>query len=80
MEQEMEMGPQPIGKIMEEKGLSPHDLVAASVAAGRPMTHKMVSRAVRGRRLTRNTKSIVQNALNLATGETYALNDLFNYV
>jgi hypothetical protein len=40
----------------------------------------MVSRAVRGRRLTRNTKSIVQNALNLATGETYALSDLFNYV
>jgi hypothetical protein len=78
-EQQMEMGVQPIGAIMEEKGLSPHDLVAASLASGRPMTHKMVSRAVKGRRLTRNTKSIVQNALNLAIGESYSLADLFNY-
>jgi hypothetical protein len=79
MEEVMEMGPQPIGVIIQEKGLSPHDLVAASVNAGRPMTHKMESRAVRGRRLTRNTKTIVQNALNLATGESYSLQDLFNY-
>lgn len=79
MEESMEMGPQPIGDILREKGLSPHDLVAASVNAGRPMTHKMVSRAVRGRRLTRNTKVIVQNALNLASGGAYSLQDLFNY-
>ena len=79
MEENVEMGVQPISDIMQKKGLSAHDLVAASLSSGRQMTHKMVSRAVKGRRLTRNTKAIVQNALNLATGESYQLSDLFNY-
>ena len=71
-----ERGEQPIACIMAAEGLKPHDLVAASSVQ---MTHKMVSRACKGRRLTPNTKTIVLNALQAATGKTYALKELFNY-
>jgi hypothetical protein len=43
------------------------------------MTHKMVSRACKGRRLTLNTQTKVLAALNQATGKNYSLRDLFNY-
>jgi hypothetical protein len=72
----LNLGPQPIAAIMQAAGLRPHDLVAASPV---PMTHKMVSRACKGRRLTANTKTIVQHALQAATGKTYSFADLFNY-
>ena len=42
-----EMGEQPLAALMRERGLANHDLVAASA---RPITHKLVMRAVRGRR------------------------------
>lgn len=70
------MGKQPVGEIMDKCGVSPHDLVAVSQV---PMTHKMVSRAVKGRRLTRNTMDIVAHALNRAAGTNYSIRDLFNY-
>lgn len=70
------VGPQPIGTIMDQRHLKPHDLVAAST---RQLTHKMVSRACKGRRLTRNTQLKVMHALNLASGQNYSLRDLFNY-
>jgi hypothetical protein len=73
---ERDLGPQPIGEIMAHRNLKPHDLVAAST---RQLTHKMVSRACKGRRLTRNTQTKVLHALNLATGQNYSLQDLFNY-
>ena len=73
---ERDIGPQPIGKIMAERNLKPHDLVAASTEQ---LTHKMVSRACKGRWLTLNTQTKVLNALNLATGKNYSLRDLFNY-
>lgn len=73
---ERNLGEQPIARIMDEAGLKPHDLVVASAI---PMTHKMVARACKGRRLTRNTQTIVQNALQAATGKTYSLGELFNY-
>ena len=75
-ELERNLGPQPIAEILERHGLSAHDLVVASEV---PMTHKMVARAVKGRRLTRNTQTIVCNALNRAAGASYTLADLFNY-
>ena len=75
-ELERNLGPQPIADILERHGLSAHDLVVASEV---PMTHKMVARAVKGRRLTRNTQTIVCNALNRAASASYALADLFNY-
>ena len=73
---ERNLGEQPIAQIMREHDLKPHDLVAISSVE---MTHKMVSRASKGRRLTLNTQTKVFAALNLATGKTYSLRDLFNY-
>ena len=70
------LGEQPIARIMREHNLNPHDLVATSTT---PLTHKMVSRACKGRRLTLNTQSKVLAALNRATGQDYALGDLFDY-
>lgn len=71
-----DLGEQPIAKIMAERGLKPHDLVAASAAQ---ITHKMVSRACKGRRLTRNAQAKIRSALNLATGDTYSIEHLFTY-
>jgi hypothetical protein len=70
------LGEQPILKLLRDNNLKPHDLVSASSA---PMTHKMVARACKGRWLTPNTRNIVLNALNKASGKVYALKDLFNY-
>ncbi len=73
---ERNLGSQPIGGEMARCNLKPHDLVAASTAQ---LTHKMVTRACRGRRLTENTKCKVLDALNLAVEKNYTLSDLFNY-
>jgi hypothetical protein len=71
-----DLGPQPVAKILAERNLKPHDLVAASK---QQLTHKMVSRACKGRRLTRNVRAKILNALNAAAKQTYSLRDLFNY-
>lgn len=71
-----DMGQQPIAAILAEHHLKPNDLVKASVG---PMTHKMVKRACKGRKLTGNTMRIVRDALNLAVGAKYKLPELFNY-
>lgn len=73
---ERNLGEQPIARIMAEAGLKPNDLVSASAVQ---MTHKMVSRACKGRRLTPNTQAKVLAALNAATGKKYTLADLFAY-
>ena len=73
---ERNLGEQPVARIMREHNLKPHDLVASSSVE---MTHKMVSRACKGRRLTLNTQTKVLAALNRATGKNYLLGDLFNY-
>ena len=43
------------------------------------MTHKMVSRACKGRRLTPNVQAKVLHAVNAAAGKNYTLGDLFRY-
>lgn len=73
---ERNLGEQPMARIMREHNLKPHDLVSISSVE---MTHKMVSRACKGRRLTPNTQAKVLAALNRATGKSYSLRDLFNY-
>ncbi len=73
---ERNLGPQPIAKLLETLGLKPHDLVAASTDQ---ITHKMVSRACKGRRLTANVQAKVLRALNGAAGKDHQLSDLFNY-
>ncbi len=73
---ERNLGEQPIARIMAEMELVPNDLVKASSVQ---MTHKMVGRACKGRWLTPNSRNIVLNALQAASGKTFALKDLFNY-
>lgn len=69
-------GVQPIATLLTRHCLKSHDLVAVSTEQ---ITHKMVARACKGRRLTNNVQSKLQRALNKATGESYRLGDLFNY-
>ena len=71
-----DLGPQPIAELMAQLGLRPHDLVAASAEQ---VTHKMVSRACEGRRLTPNTQGKVLRAINAAAQRSYSLRELFNY-
>ena len=71
-----DLGEQPISKIMALHGLKAHDLVACSTEQ---ITHKMVTRAVKGRRLTPSVQSKIFNALNKASKKNYLLKDLFNY-
>jgi len=74
--QERDLGEQPLARLLTELGLKPHDLVAASTEQ---ITHKMVQRGCKGRRLTRNVQGKLLRALNTASGNTYALPDLFTY-
>ena len=76
MNVERNLGEQPISKLLVELDLSPHDLVAASTEQ---LTHKMVARALKGRRLTANTAAKVRNALNAAAKREYAFAELFDY-
>ncbi|MBM4103673.1 MAG: hypothetical protein FJ263_06410 [Planctomycetes bacterium] len=69
-------GPQPIAAIMEQRKLRPTALVAASTEQ---ITHKMVSRACKGRKLSRRVQLKIMRALNTVTQQEYKLKDLFTY-
>jgi hypothetical protein len=73
---ERDLGEQPLARLLMELELKPHDLVAASTEQ---ITHKMVQRGCKGRRLTRNVQGKLLCALNTATGNVYSLADLFTY-
>ena len=73
---ERDLGEQPLAGLLTELGLKSHDLVAASTEQ---ITHKMVARACKGRRLTPNVQTKILHALNLATGRQYSGGELFNY-
>ena len=73
---ERDLGEQTVARLMAEHDLKAHDLVVASTEQ---ITHQMVARACRGRRLTRNVQGKILNALNRASGQQYARDDLFNY-
>ena len=75
-DKELNLGPQPIIDVMAHHKLDGHDVVSASTEQ---ITHKMVARACKGRRLSPRVKQKVLNALNNASGEEYSLRDLFNY-
>ncbi|MCU0772259.1 MAG: hypothetical protein MUE94_10905 [Verrucomicrobia bacterium] len=75
-QQERNLGEQPIAGILAAHQLKPHELVIASTEQ---ITHKMVSRACKGRRLTPNVQGKILQALNAATGKSFNLSDLFNY-
>ena len=76
IEIERNLGEQPIARIMADHGLKARDLVAISTEQ---LTHKMVARACKGRRLTPNVKSKIRNALSQSTGKAYSMQDLFTY-
>lgn len=73
---ERNLSVQPITKIMAEHGVKPNDIVKASTEQ---ITHKMIARAVKGRRLTPKVQYKILNALNKAVEKNYTLKDLFNY-
>ena len=70
------LGEQPIAQIMADSNLHAHDLVANSTEQ---ITHKMVCRACKGRRLTSNIKAKIRNALNNSVDKEYSIKDLFTY-
>lgn len=73
---ERDLGPQPIAAIIAEHNLKNSDVVSAS---SENITHKMVSRACKGRRLTPHVQTKVCKALNSATGKSYSVQELFTY-
>ena len=73
---ERNLGEQPIARIMADHGLKARDLVAISTTQ---ITYKMVARACKGRRLTRNVQYKLRDALNKSAGKEYSLEGLFTY-
>ena len=73
---ERELGEQPIAKIIAMHGFKPNDIVSAST---QQLTHKMIAKAVKGRRLTPHIQIKILSALNKAANKSYSLKDLFNY-
>jgi glycerol-3-phosphate dehydrogenase len=74
---ENEIGTQPLDALMTSLGLSNHDLVAASTEQ---LSHKMVQKGRKGRRLTPKIKTKILNALLIAVPDrAFAHRDLFNY-
>ena len=73
---EHNLGPQPIIELLGKHKMTHHDLVAASTEQ---ITHKMVTRACKGRKLSRRVQLKIRDALNAATEQAYTLSDLFTY-
>ena len=72
------LGEQPIHQLMEKRGWSNHDLIAA-VEPGF-LTHKQVQKARKGRWLTPNMQQKIVVAINAcAAPEIYQLEELFTY-
>jgi hypothetical protein len=74
---ENDLGIQPLDALMKKLGLSNHDLVAASTEQ---LSHKVVQKGRSGRRLTPKARTKILNALHSALPEQkFAHRDLFNY-
>jgi hypothetical protein len=73
----MEAGVQPLDGLMTELGLSNHDVVAA--AGVNLLTHKVVAKARRGRKLTRRSQDKIVAALNAKAGRAFRREDCFSY-
>ncbi|MCD4779971.1 MAG: hypothetical protein K8S27_05405 [Candidatus Omnitrophica bacterium] len=72
----LNLGEQPLAQIMTRHNLHSNDIVLNSTEQ---ITHKMISRAVKGRRLTPNVQDKILRALNRTLNTKFALSDLFNY-
>ncbi len=73
---ERNLGEQPIARIMVEHGLMARNLVDISTEQ---LTHKMVARACKGRRLTLKVQHKIRNALIESAGKKYTMDELFTY-
>jgi hypothetical protein len=80
----VEYGTQPLDQLMDQFGLSNTDLVRAADTG--LLTHKMVGKARRGRRLSRKVQTKVLEAFNAAAPKqedgaptAFGLADLFTY-
>ena len=75
--QTMELGTQPLDAVLTRLGLKNSDLVHVSTEQ---LTHKIVQKGRKGRRLTVRTKMKILKALNLASAEEkFTPKNLFNY-
>ncbi|MDP3921170.1 MAG: hypothetical protein Q8R76_10255 [Candidatus Omnitrophota bacterium] len=76
-ENPMEKGVQPLDGLLAALKLKNTGLVEAS---SEQLTHRMVAKGRKGRRLTVNTQKKILKALNRAQAEkVFVLQDLFNY-
>jgi len=73
---ERDLGEQPMAHLMREHEITTHNLVAVSPD---PITHKMVARACKGRRLTPNARNKMIRAMSLVLGRDLKKADLFTY-
>ena len=77
MADKMELGVQPLDAVMERRKLKNADLVRVSTEQ---LSHKVVQKGRKGRRLTLNAQMKILKALNLTSSEEkFSLKDLFNY-
>lgn len=78
----MNLGSQPVDGLLAAHGISNHEVVAADSTKG--VTHKVVGKARKGRRLTARMQRKVLAAVNqcLAAKSVTAVtvSDLFNYI
>lgn len=75
----MELGVQPIDALMTGLNLDNHTVVAA--CADGSLTHKVVAKARRGRRLTKRAQQKVLRALAAAAGgRAFRVEECFSYV
>lgn len=75
--EDMEKGVQPLDALMTKLNLKNSDLVEKSTDQ---LTHKMVAKGRKGRRLTLNAQLKIMKALNkIQSVKHYSLDDLFNY-
>ena len=75
-EPQRDLGVQPLAARLAEHELEARHLVAASTEQ---LTHKMVQRGCRGRRLSPHVMRKVQRALNTAAAANHELDELFTY-
>ncbi|MFT5467279.1 MAG: hypothetical protein ACI8UO_002383 [Verrucomicrobiales bacterium] len=75
---EMNLGSQPLDALLKELGLDNHKIVDASTEQ---ISHKMVAKGRKGRRLTKNLQRKLLRAVNSAAADdrTFEMGDLFNY-
>ncbi len=76
MSMERNLGEQPLAALVQQLELSPTHLVRASTEQ---LNHKMVGRALKGRRLTGKAMRKVRQALQAASGQSFSMEQLFNY-